>query len=229
VRDSRSPQRRQVDRLLASGLRLLVVLVLGFGGQGREQMLGHRRLLVRDDVVRPAPYGGGGAQLLPHHRTGEDSSFVLQRDAGYLPLPRVLAPRPGRGRLAGIGRELPVRAGCGCGWAAPSGEVGQGPPGCVEAVAALQAVHGLRLADVQAVGGNPLSFITNTVAVTSMAAKATSTTGGELGLDGHGCSGRARGRSLARARSETTGRNRGSSSSTAVAYLCSRWARQAVI
>jgi hypothetical protein len=98
------PQRRQVERLPAPGLRLLGV-VLDFGGRRPEQLLGHRYLLVDDDVVRPAPRsGGGGAQLLPHHRAGEDSSLVLQRDAWDLSLPRVVARGPGRSRLAGIGR-----------------------------------------------------------------------------------------------------------------------------
>ncbi|WP_030773804.1 MULTISPECIES: hypothetical protein [unclassified Streptomyces] len=86
------PQRLHVDRLPGPGLRLLVV-VLGVGGRGRVQLLGHCRLLVRDDVVRPAPHsGGGGAQLLPDHRAGQDSALVLERDAGDLPLPRVLDP-----------------------------------------------------------------------------------------------------------------------------------------
>ncbi|HWU06983.1 MAG TPA: hypothetical protein VN520_11465 [Streptomyces sp.] len=89
-------QRRQVDPRPCPGLRLLVV-VFGAGGQGREQLLGRRRLLVGDDVVRPALHGGGGAQLLPHHRTDEDSTVVLERDAGDLLLPRVLAQDPGFG------------------------------------------------------------------------------------------------------------------------------------
>ncbi|MFJ3644478.1 hypothetical protein [Streptomyces murinus] len=80
------PQRRHVDRLLAARLLLLVV-VLGFGGQGREQLLGHCRLLVGDDVVRPAPHGGsaGGAQLLAHHHAGQDGAFVLMRGISHSP------------------------------------------------------------------------------------------------------------------------------------------------
>ncbi|MFF9403774.1 hypothetical protein [Streptomyces sp. NPDC014744] len=46
--------RRQIDRGPRPGLRLLVV-VLGGGAQEREQSLGHRGPLVRDDVVRRAP------------------------------------------------------------------------------------------------------------------------------------------------------------------------------
>ncbi|MFE0733927.1 hypothetical protein [Streptomyces sp. NPDC058855] len=53
------PQRRHVDRLPATSLRLLVVEP-GLGRLGREQLLGRLRLLVDDDVVRPAPHGGGG-------------------------------------------------------------------------------------------------------------------------------------------------------------------------
>ncbi|ELP62140.1 hypothetical protein STRTUCAR8_00186 [Streptomyces turgidiscabies Car8] len=116
------PQRRQVDRLPRCGLRLLVV-VFGVGGRGRKRLLGHRRLLVRDDVVRPAPHDGGGAQLLPHHHTGEDGPLVPQREAGILPLPRSLVRGPGRSRLAGIGRRLPVRVGSGSWWAAAVFEV----------------------------------------------------------------------------------------------------------
>ncbi|MFB6437537.1 hypothetical protein ACFCVY_12260 [Streptomyces sp. NPDC056411] len=93
-------QRHQVDRLPGFGLRLLVA-VLGFGGRGREQLLGHCRLLVRDDVVRPAPRGDGGAQFLADRRAGEDGPLVLQRDAGYLPLP---------GSSSGAGAR-PVRPG----------------------------------------------------------------------------------------------------------------------
>ncbi|MFE2204594.1 hypothetical protein [Streptomyces rubiginosohelvolus] len=149
------PQRRQVQRPAAAGL-LLVVVVLRVGRFGREQLLRHRRLLVGDDVVRPAPHdrgGRGGAQLLADRRTGEDGTVVLERDAGDLPLPRILTRGPGSGRLAGIGRRSPVRIGhSGC--AAAGGEVGQGPPGGAEAVAGLPAAYGLRLADVQAVGGD---------------------------------------------------------------------------
>ncbi len=52
------PQRRQVQRLRSAGLRLLVV-VLGIGWLGREQLRRHRRLLMLDDVVRPAARGDG--------------------------------------------------------------------------------------------------------------------------------------------------------------------------
>lgn len=61
---------------------------------------------------------------------------------------------PGFGWLAGVGWGVPVRVGRGGGWSAAGGEVGQGPPGGVEAVAGLQAAYGLRLGDVQAVGGD---------------------------------------------------------------------------
>ncbi|OKJ19463.1 hypothetical protein AMK23_33830 [Streptomyces sp. CB02130] len=91
------PQRRQVQRPAAAGLLLLVV-VLRVGRFGREQLLRHRRLLVGDDVVRPAPHdrgGRGGAQLLADRRTGEDGTVVLERDAGDLPLPRILTRGPG--------------------------------------------------------------------------------------------------------------------------------------
>ncbi|WBO61423.1 hypothetical protein [Streptomyces camelliae] len=89
--------------------------MLWVGGRGREQLLGHRRLLVRDDVVRPASRDGdGGAQLLADHRADEDGGpLVLQRDAGYLPLPRLQGRRPGRSRCARVGRGLPVRVRCG--------------------------------------------------------------------------------------------------------------------
>lgn len=80
--------------------------------------------------------------------------FGILLDAGYPPLPRFLAHVPGRSRLAGMGRGLPVRVGCGGGWAAAGWEVGQGPAGGVEAVAGLQAAYRLRLADVQAVRGD---------------------------------------------------------------------------
>ncbi|MFH8533506.1 hypothetical protein ACH4GE_34415 [Streptomyces tendae] len=140
-----SPQRLQVHRLAAAG-PLRLVVALGVGRLGREQLLGQRCLLVGDDVVRPAPHGGdgGGAQLLPHHHSGQDGALVLERDAGYLTLPRVLARGLGFGRLAGIGWGLPVRVGSGSGWAASGGEAGQGPPGGVEAIAGLQAAYGLR-------------------------------------------------------------------------------------
>ncbi|MEU5959073.1 hypothetical protein [Streptomyces sp. NPDC047525] len=75
---------------------------------------------------------------IPHHHAGEDGPVVAQRDAGYLPLPRLLGREPRCSRH----RWLAVR------------EVGQGPPGGVEAVAGLQAARGLRLADVQAVRGD---------------------------------------------------------------------------
>ncbi|MFF2703484.1 hypothetical protein ACFVUQ_34610 [Streptomyces cyaneofuscatus] len=104
------PQRRQVQRLAAAGL-LLMVVVFRVGRLGREQLLGHRRLLVGDDVVGPAPHDAGrsGAQLLADRRADEDGAVVLEWDAGSLPLPRVLARGPGRRRLAGIGRGAPVR------------------------------------------------------------------------------------------------------------------------
>ncbi|MFE4799977.1 hypothetical protein ACFRFL_34360, partial [Streptomyces sp. NPDC056708] len=62
------------------GLRFWAVGT-GIGVLVREQLLGHCCLLVRGDVVRPAPHsrGGGSAQLLPHHRTGEDRTVVAQR------------------------------------------------------------------------------------------------------------------------------------------------------
>ncbi|MGW3177569.1 hypothetical protein [Streptomyces sp. NPDC001153] len=37
-----------------------------------------------------SPYDGGGAQLLPRDRTGEDRPVVAQWEARYLPLPRCL-------------------------------------------------------------------------------------------------------------------------------------------
>ncbi len=199
ARHPQGSQRRQVQRLAAAGLLLLVIVL------GREQLLAHRRLLVPGDVVRPAPHGGG-AQLLAHHRAGEDGAFALEQAAGDLPLPRVLARGPVLGRLAGIGWGLPVRIG------RQGGEVGQEPPGGVEALAGLPAAYGLRLADVQAVRGDggghdpssrpgarrrlrrtrarwrrasasscrrwkrPPSFMTNSVAVTSTSASAMSTT-----------------------------------------------------
>ncbi|AKJ08551.1 hypothetical protein ABB07_00330 [Streptomyces incarnatus] len=137
-----------------SGLRLLVV-VLGINGRGREQLLGHRRLLVCDDVVRPAPRGGdGGVQPLAEHRAGEDGPLVLQRDAGDLPLPRLQVREPGRGRCARVGRGLPVRFREGGRRAAGGLEVDQGPAGGVGAVGGQQATQRLRLADVHAVRGH---------------------------------------------------------------------------
>ncbi|MFI0829644.1 hypothetical protein ACH4Q7_35170 [Streptomyces roseolus] len=67
------------------------------------------------------------------------------------------SPRPdpglGFGRLAGIGWRMPVRVGRG-GRRLAGGEVGRGPPGGVETVGGLPAAYGLRLGDVQAVGGD---------------------------------------------------------------------------
>ncbi len=61
------PQRGHVDHLPAAGLRLLA-LVLDLRGRKHKQLLRHHRLLVSDDVIRPAPHGGDGgdAQLLPY-------------------------------------------------------------------------------------------------------------------------------------------------------------------
>ncbi|MEU5214454.1 hypothetical protein [Streptomyces sp. NPDC020742] len=111
-------QRHQVDRLWRFGLRLLVA-VLGFGGRGREQLLGHCRLLVRDDVVRPAPRGDGGAQFLAGRRAGEDGPLVLQRDAGVSPTPRL--------QLRGWGAAgAPGSAGAADRGAVPLGDHGAG-------------------------------------------------------------------------------------------------------
>ncbi|MGW1171378.1 hypothetical protein [Streptomyces sp. NPDC002550] len=85
--------------------------MLGADGRGREQLLGHRRLLVRDDVVRPALRGGGGAQLLADHRAGEDGPLILQRNAGYLPLPRLQSE--GRGAAGVPGSAGGCRSGSG--------------------------------------------------------------------------------------------------------------------
>lgn len=79
------PQRRQVDRFLLDELRLVVV-ELEAGRRGRKQLLGHRRLLVRDDVVRPTARGDGGAQLLADRSAGQDGPLVLQRHEGH-PMP----------------------------------------------------------------------------------------------------------------------------------------------
>jgi hypothetical protein len=68
---------------LPSSFRVLAVL-LGVGGQGREQLLWQRCLLVGDDVVRPAPNSGssgGDAQPLPHHEAARSAARV------GLPLP----------------------------------------------------------------------------------------------------------------------------------------------
>ncbi len=69
------PERRQIQRFAAANLRLPVV-VLEVGRLGRDHLLGHGRVLVGDDVVRPAPHGGGGAQLLAGHLTGEGGALV---------------------------------------------------------------------------------------------------------------------------------------------------------
>ncbi|MFD9030759.1 hypothetical protein ACFVZW_06305 [Streptomyces sp. NPDC059567] len=96
-----------------AGLRLRAVGV-GAGVLAREQLLGHRGLLVRGKVVLPSLHGGGGAQLLPYDHAGKDGPVVAQRDAGYLPLPRLPVRGPGRGRSAGVSRARPDRIRQGC-------------------------------------------------------------------------------------------------------------------
>lgn len=93
TRFPQGPQHHHVERRagFALGFRAVGVLV-------GEQELGHRRLLVCDDVVPPAPHDGGA--LLPYGRAGEDGPVVAQRDAGYLPLP---LPWPGGRGAAGAG------------------------------------------------------------------------------------------------------------------------------
>lgn len=70
----------------------------------------------------PAPHGGG-AQLLPHPRVGEDGALVLERDAGISHSPASCPGEPRRRRLAGIGQGLPGRA------RGPAGRRGGGAAG----------------------------------------------------------------------------------------------------
>ncbi|MGW0391811.1 hypothetical protein ACWDYJ_13135 [Streptomyces sp. NPDC003042] len=128
TRRLQSAQRRHVDPGPWPGRGLLVV-VLGFRARVREQLLGHRGLLVRGGVVRLAPCGAGdgGAQFLPPGCAGEDGPVVAQRDAGYLPLPRRLVGSLVGGRCARVGRGVRVRVGCDGGRGPGGLEVGQGP------------------------------------------------------------------------------------------------------
>ncbi|ESP95584.1 hypothetical protein B591_30313 (plasmid) [Streptomyces sp. GBA 94-10 4N24] len=111
---------------------------------GREQLLGHHRLLARKDTVRAARHGGGGgAQLLAYHRTGEDGALVLERDAGDLPLPRVPAWDQAPSRPPG--RGLSVRVGCrsGCRWSRPNRR-NTGPAGpCSRRLGSTTAMIGI--------------------------------------------------------------------------------------
>jgi hypothetical protein len=96
---------------------------------GEAGALGHRRLLVRGDVVRPAPRGGdGGAQLLADHHAGEDGPLVLQRTRGISHSPGFRSE--GRG-AAGVPDSA---GGCRSGAVAGGRRAGSRPAGAQRAV-----------------------------------------------------------------------------------------------
>lgn len=101
------PQRRQVDSFPASGLRALVV-VFGFGGRGREQFFGRRRLLVPGDVVRPRP-----AVVRSFPRTTAPTTTAWSYSSGTRGISHSSRSWPGRGRgrCARISRRRPIGSG----------------------------------------------------------------------------------------------------------------------
>lgn len=95
-----------------------------------EELLGHRGLLVRHDVVVQGAAGAArGAQPGAENGGSDDRALVEQRDARDVPLPR-LQGQAGRVRVTGADRGTTVGGGFGVRWAA-GGRVGQGPAGGV--------------------------------------------------------------------------------------------------
>lgn len=89
------------------GLLLCGLLLLA----EEDQLLGHRGLLVREDVVRVTVGAAGRAQPCAQHSAGHDGAVVAQRVAWEGPLPRVqrkmrrglVGGRPAVGVVVGSG------------------------------------------------------------------------------------------------------------------------------